>query len=109
MNACNRMRRAWAMFRIDKEWKEQMLEQSRGLLPEGAIAGQGLTVPADLSRPRRTKEAGRKIMIIPSARGRASVTAIVSTQCNTSRKIGLLGFAARCNLNMVLLSEKVYV
>ena len=60
VKGADRMRRAWAMFRIDKEWKEQMLEQSRGLLPEGAIAGQGLTVPADLSRPRRTKEAGRK-------------------------------------------------
>ena len=35
--------------RIDKEWKEQMLKQSRGLLPGGAIAGQGLTVPADPS------------------------------------------------------------
>ena len=59
MNACNRMRRAWARCGIDKEWRDQMLEQSRGLLPESATADEGLSVSANpSSRSAKTIKRG---------------------------------------------------
>jgi len=63
VNARSRMRRAWPTCGIDKEWKDQMLDQCRSLLPESAIAKQGLSVPANPSSraAKKNNRGGLKI------------------------------------------------
>ena len=116
MNACSRMRRAWTTCGIDKEWKDQMLEQSCGLLPGSAIADQGLSLPANPSYrvAPRSKRGGPKTRHYTLRKGtgfgqgyRVNLMQYFSKNWVVrifNKTVNV--FAGRCNLNMVLLLEK---